>query len=266
MPEADLQELLALAVSLAEEASALLRAGLDHAREVVDTKSSITDMVTATDRASEQVIVHGLRRARPDDAILGEEGTADGGTSGVRWVIDPLDGTTNYLYGLPAFAVSIAAEIDGRTVVGVVADASRGELFTAVRGAGAFLDGHRLRCGGGTDLAAALVGTGFSYDAARRGRQGAVVAAVLPVVRDIRRVGAAAIDLCWVACGRLDAYFERGLQPWDLAAGALVAAEAGARIGDLGGGPPSGAFVLAAPEGLFPPLHELLSTLHADQA
>ncbi|MCU1485794.1 MAG: inositol monophosphatase [Actinomycetia bacterium] len=258
-------ELLALATSLATDAAQLLRDGLDHVHDV-DTKSSLTDMVTASDRASERLIVDGIRRARPDDAILGEEGTADAGTSGVRWVLDPLDGTTNFLYGLPAFAVSIAVEVDGVTEVGVVVDAARGETFTAVRGGGAHLDGRPLRCTATDRLATALVGTGFSYDAERRARQGAVVAQVLPLVRDIRRVGAAAIDLCWVAAGRLDAFYEKGLAPWDLGAGSLVAAEAGALVGDLDGGPPSGAFTLAAAPDLFEPLRALLAAHGAGSA
>jgi len=151
----------------------------------------------------------------------------------------PLDGTTNFLYGLPAFAVSIAVEVDGVVEVGVVTDAARYETFTAVRGHGAKRNGNRLQCSTTTELADALVGTGFSYDTTRRARQGAVLAQVVPLVRDIRRVGAAAIDLCWVAAGRLDAFYEKGLAPWDLAAGSLVASEAGARTGDLGGGPAS---------------------------
>ncbi|MCU1375148.1 MAG: Inositol-phosphate phosphatase [Actinomycetia bacterium] len=258
-------ELLALAESLAAEAAELLRQGLDHVHGV-DTKSSLTDMVTASDRASERLIVEGIRAARPDDGILGEEGTADPGTSGVRWVIDPLDGTTNFVYGLPAFAVSIAVEVDGITEVGVVADAAHRETFTAIRGRGAHLDGRPIRCNDATTLATALVGTGFSYDATRRALQGAVVAQVLPVVRDIRRSGSAAVDLCWVAAGRLDAHYEKGLAPWDLGAGALVAAEAGATVGDLDGGPPSGAFTLAAAPALFEPLRALLRTSGAGAA
>jgi myo-inositol-1(or 4)-monophosphatase len=173
-------------------------------------------------------------------------------------VLDPLDGTTNFLYGLPAFAVSIAVEIDGVTEVGVVLDVARAETFTARRGHGAHVDGRPLACTDCAELGHALLGTGFSYDAGRRARQGAVLAQVLPMVRDIRRVGAAAIDLCWVAAGRLDAFAERGLAPWDLGAGALIAAEAGARVGDLDGGPASGAFTLAAAPAIFEPLRMLL--------
>lgn len=265
MARPDVLELLQLAESLAREAADHLREAMLHVQEV-DTKTTLTDMVTATDRASERLIVDGIRAVRPHDAILGEEGTADQGTTGVRWIIDPLDGTTNFLYCLPAFAVSIGVEIDGVTEVGVVVDAARDETFTAVRGGGAHASGRPIRCRDATELATALVGTGFAYDAGRRARQGAALAEILPVVRDIRRLGAAAIDLCWVASGRLDAFYERGLAPWDLAAGALVAHEAGATVGDLDGGPPSGAFTLAAAPTIFEPLRSLLLTTGAGTA
>ena len=168
-------------------------------------------MVSEMDRASERLIVSSLLAARPGDGIVGEEGSESAGTSGVRWVIDPLDGTTNYLYDLPGWNVSIAAEDAAGAVAGVVADAVRGEVFTATRGGGAFRDGEPIACSAAADLGTALVGTGFGYDAGRRARQGEVLAGVLPRVRDIRRSGAAALDLCSVACGRLDGYFERGL-------------------------------------------------------
>jgi myo-inositol-1(or 4)-monophosphatase len=245
-------DLLALATSLAGQAADLLRDGLGHAHDV-GTKSTLTDVVTASDRASERLIVEGIRAARPDDGVLGEEGTAVAGTTGVRWVVDPLDGTTNFLYGVPSFAVSIAAEVDGTTEVGVVVDVMRGETFTAVRGGGAHLDGRPIRCNDATELATALVGTGFAYDAARRAHQGALVAHVLPRVRDIRRFGAAAIDLCWVAAGRLDAYYEEGLAPWDKAAGALVAVEAGATVD-------TAHLTVAAAPALYEPLRALLDT------
>jgi myo-inositol-1(or 4)-monophosphatase len=203
-------ELLALAVELAEAAGTLLLEGRDQVRTTVETKTTRTDMVTEMDRASESYIAAALRERRPGDALLGEEGTAAPGVTGVRWVVDPLDGTTNYLYGLPTFGVSIAAEIDGLAVAGVVHDPVVGETFAAARGQGASLNGIPLTVEGAPDLATALVGTGFSYDAAERGRQAALLRRVLPAVRDIRRVGAAAVDLCWVAAGRLDAFYERG--------------------------------------------------------
>ena len=262
---ADPTELLDLARRLALEASALQREALGRTRTGVATKSTLTDVVTATDRASERLIVDGLRSARPGDAILAEEGTIDAGTSGVRWIVDPLDGTTNFLYGVPAFGPAIAAEVDGEVVVGVVADTGRGELFEAVRGGGARLDGRPIGVGSTTDLATALVATGFGYDAGRRAAQGEVLRRVLPSVRDIRRFGAAAIDLCWVACGRFDAYYERGLAPWDLAAGGLIAREAGAVVGDARGGPASGEAVIAANGALFEPLRALLAAAGVDE-
>ena len=259
------EALLDLAERLARDASALLREGRTR-HLVVGTKSSRTDMVTEMDRASEALIVAGLRAARPDDAIIGEEGTSDAGTSGVRWLVDPLDGTTNYLYGYRAYSVSIAAEVDGEVVVGVVADASNGEVFTAARGSGAECDGVPLDVVDHAELATALVGTGFSYLADRRARQALVLTTVLPDVRDIRRAGSAALDLCWVASGRLDAFYEKGLAPWDLSAGALIAMEAGARAGDLDGGAPSTDFVLAAAPSLFEPLRAALVAAGARDA
>ena len=253
-------ELVDLAVRLADEAAELLVDGRGRPPESVATKTSGTDMVTAVDRASERLIVDALRAARPADAILAEEGTLDEGSTGVRWVIDPLDGTTNYLYGFPSYAVSIAAEVGGRTEVGVVADPVHGETFVAVRGRGATRNGTPIKCTSRSELATALIGTGFSYDAERRARQAAVLNSVLPVVRDIRRAGAASVDLCWIACGRLDGYYEQGLQPWDLAAGLLVAAEAGAITADSAGDAASGRLTMASAPGLFEPLRRLLAS------
>jgi myo-inositol-1(or 4)-monophosphatase len=262
----DSAPLLELALRLARDASALLIEGRTRRLLDVHTKSSATDMVTAMDRASEALIVAGLRAARPRDAIVGEEGTADTGTSGVRWLVDPLDGTTNYFYGYPAFAVSIAAEVDDEVVAGAVVDACTGEAFTARKGDGAWCNGVPMRVNDQSEVANALVGTGFSYLAARRQRQARVLETVLPEVRDIRRAGSAALDMCWVACGRLDAFYEKGLGPWDLAAGALIAAQAGARTGDLTGGPPTTEFVLAAAPALFDDLRGLLIRARAGDA
>jgi myo-inositol-1(or 4)-monophosphatase len=262
----DADDLLALAVDVAREAAALLTDGLSEARVVLHTKSTLTDLVTEYDRRSEQLIVERLLAVRPDDGILGEEGADRLGRSGVRWIIDPLDGTTNYLYGFPAFAVSIAAECDGTVVAGVVHDAARDECFTAALGGGALLDGQPIDCNVDPDLATALVGTGFSYDPGERRRQAEVVTQILPVVRDLRRAGAAAIDLCAVAAGRLDAFYERGLKIWDYAAGALIATEAGAWVGDLDGGPPSSTFTLAAGPPLFESLRLLLDGAGAREA
>ena len=264
--EPDLPALQALAERVAHEAAALLADGLDRARAEVSTKTTGTDLVTEMDRASEALIVEGLLSARPHDGILGEEGADEPGTSGVRWVVDPLDGTTNYVYGFPGFNVSIAAEHQGAAVVGVVVDVVRGELFSARRGGGAHRDGVAIRTSEVQDLAAALVGTGFSYEPARRRRQAQVLVEVLPAVRDIRRQGAAALDLCSVACGRLDAYYERGLAPWDLAAGGLIAAEAGAVVTDLHGATPARGSVLASGPGVAEPLLALLQRAGAGDA
>ena len=251
--------LSALAESLARAAGAVLIAGLASSRAGATTKSSATDVVTSTDLAAEALIVARLKRERPDDAILAEEGTDHDGVSGMRWVIDPLDGTTNFFYGHPGFAVSIAVQDDRGGLVGVVFDPLSDELFTARRGGGAFCNGQALRCRDEHQLELALVATGFAYRVERRAHQGAVVAALLPQVRDIRRLGSAALDLCRVAAGRVDAYYEAGLAPWDLAAGALIAAEAGALVTGFAGGPPSGEGVLAANPFLHPLLADALA-------
>lgn len=268
------RELEALAVTVAAEAAALLREGLgrrdgDGRRGAVasSTKTSATDLVTEYDQASERLVVERLLAARPHDGVVGEEGTDIAGTSGVRWVIDPLDGTTNFVYGHPGCNVSIAAEVDGIGVVaGAVHDPLIGDRYAARLGGGAHRNGVAIRCNPAPPMAAALVGTGFSYDPARRERQARVLVEVLPRVRDVRRMGAAAIDLCSVASGRLDAFYERGLQPWDYAAGALVATEAGALVGDLDGNPTSTAFTLAAPAALFAVLVPLLRSAGAAEA
>jgi myo-inositol-1(or 4)-monophosphatase len=258
--------LLDLAQKVAAEAADLLMDGLRRGNLAVETKTSPTDMVSEMDRAAEQLIVDELRSARPNDAIVGEEGADDDGTSGVRWVVDPIDGTTNYLYALPGFAVSIAAELHGVTVAGVVAVPMLNETFTAVLGGGAYRNGEAIGVTTVEDPSLALVATGFSYEPERRRRQAVVLNSVLPEVRDLRRLGAASVDLCSVACGRVDAYYERGLQPWDYAAGALVAAEAGAMVGDLDGGSPSPEFTLAANGVLWPKLARLLDRAGARQA
>ncbi|MDP1819312.1 MAG: inositol monophosphatase family protein [Acidimicrobiales bacterium] len=255
---ADPQELLGLAEDVARRAGALLRDGLARPRLAVDTKSTGTDMVTEMDRAAEALIVDGLLGIRRDDGMLGEEGTDRAGTSGVRWVVDPLDGTTNYLYRMAGFGVSIAAEVDGVITVGVVYDIVHDELFAATRGGGATRDGAPITVSAQEDLASALVGTGFAYDADRRRRQAEVLVTVLPRIRDIRRLGAAAVDLCSVACGRLDGYYERGLAAWDLAAGGLIATEAGATVSGFTVGPASAAGVVAAAPGIADELRGLV--------
>lgn len=195
-----------------------------------DTKSSSTDFVTAIDREAERRIVEAITMVRPDDAFMGEEGTDRPGTTGVRWVIDPIDGTTNFVHAHPGFCVSIAAEIDGVIVAGAVADPMHDELFDAALGEGARCNGEAIAATPETDMAKALVATGFSYDPDRRRRQAEALMTILPRIADIRRMGSAATDLCSVAIGRVDASFEMGLNHWDLAAGALIAAEAGAVV------------------------------------
>jgi myo-inositol-1(or 4)-monophosphatase len=264
-------DLLALAVDAAE-AAGLLLATRDGRVEVAATKSSPTDVVTEMDGRAEELIRSRILAVRPGDAILGEEGGQTGDAL-VRWVIDPLDGTVNYLYGLHDWAVSIAAEVAGVIVAGAVNVPRRGEMFGATLGGGAWLEsaaeplGGRvaLRCGPGVPLAQALVATGFGYRAARRKVQGEIVAALLPQIRDIRRGGVAAVDLCSVAAGRVDGFYERGLNYWDYAAGGLIAAEAGAAVGGLRGAPASTSMTVAAGPELFGALAKALETLDAER-
>ena len=276
----DPEELLRIAAAAASEAGRLLASWRgDERPEVVETKSSPTDVVTEMDRKSEALITRRIRAHRPADAVLGEEGgQTDGGPGGdeggdgqdrVRWIVDPLDGTVNYLYGLHDWAVSIAAEVDGTVVAGVVEVARRGETFTAAAGHGAWLQRGEARlalhCPAGVPLGQALVGTGFGYDAGRRQVQGEVVAALLPHVRDIRRGGSAAVDLCSVAAGRLDAFYERGLNYWDFAAGGLIAREAGATVGGLAGKAESTSLTVAAGPGLYQQLEAFLARLNPER-
>ncbi|GAA4628759.1 inositol monophosphatase family protein [Actinoallomurus vinaceus] len=263
-----MQDLFELAISTAEVASVMLVDKRPADLGVAYTKTSSTDVVTEMDKASERLIVDRIRAARPGDAFLGEEGGESGGSSGVRWIVDPIDGTVNYLYGLPDWAVSIAGEVDGEVVVGVVSVPMRGELYTAARGQGAHLireDGstERLRCNTGVSLDKALVATGFGYSAERRTHQAEALLGLLPHVRDIRRGGSAAVDLCSVAAGRVDAYYERGPQEWDFAAGALILQEAGGTVGGLHGAPPSAELTIGAGPDLFGPLHDLLDEVGA---
>jgi myo-inositol-1(or 4)-monophosphatase len=247
-------QLLDVATAAAATAADLVQAQSGRRRTSIATKSSPTDLVSEVDRAAEQAVVAAIVARRPDDAVLAEEGTSRTGTTGVRWVIDPLDGTTNYLFGVPAYAVSVAAEVDGRSVAGVVIDPSRGEMWQATAGGGATLNDTPLRLPDDPpEVATSLVATGFSYLPERRAYQARVVSHVLPRVRDIRRFGAAALDLCWVAGGRVSAFYELGLQPWDLAAGVLIATEAGAETATLA----DGTVVVAAP-GLLAPLRRLI--------
>lgn len=234
------EELVRLARRVGQEAAALVRARRPEGRvDVASTKSSPTDVVTVIDTASEELIRSRLLAERPDDGFLGEEGDGIEGTSGVVWVVDPIDGTVNFVYGIPAYAVSIAARVEGVVQAAYVTNVASGEEWGAVRGAGSWrwvADERRdLAPRPVEQLAHALVGTGFSYSPEVREKQAAAVARLLPQVRDVRRIGAAALDLCSVAEGRLDAYVEQGLKPWDLAAGGLVAHEAGIVVEGLDG-------------------------------
>lgn len=257
-----LHPLAPLAWQAGTQAGALLRderpANLD-----VMTKSTPTDVVTEMDRRSEQLIVDLITSERPQDAILGEEGGERPGTSGVRWIVDPLDATVNYLYRLPLWGVSVAAEVDGQVEVGVVIAPDLQDGYLAVRGHGSWrLTGGEVipnHVSGCQELAQALVTTGFGYSPQQRARQAHVVHALLPQVRDIRRTGCAVVDFCWLASGRLDAYYERGLNAWDMAAGALIAQEAGAVVTGVDGLEPA---MVAAPAAIADALRDRVHALH----
>ncbi|QTE31519.1 inositol monophosphatase family protein [Pengzhenrongella sicca] len=242
-----------LAARLARAAGDLVHEGRPDHVDVAATKSSAVDPVTEMDLAAEALLRSLLAEHRPDDAILGEEGDFHPGSSGLTWVLDPIDGTVNYLYGIPAYAVSVAVVAGGpdpatwTAVAGAVHSVTDGRTWTAGRGLGSYLDGRPLRANAARPLAESLVGTGFGYTLARRTEQGRLVAEVLPLVRDIRRIGAASLDLCSIATGGLDLYYERGLKPWDLAAGALIAQEAGAVVTGLHGAPASEQMLVAGP-------------------
>ena len=228
---------LSLGVRVAHEAGALLLERFGKVRAVA-TKSSPTDLVSEADRESEDLIIRLIRSERPDDGIVSEEGGRERGTSGLRWVIDPLDGTVNYLFGLPIWAVSIAVNDDLGGLAGVVFDPCRKETFSALRGSGARLNGVAIGVSDRDDLGTAMIGTGFSYDAEARAAQARRIPSLLPLVRDIRRAGSAALDLAWVSCGRLDGFFEAPMQVWDRAAGEVLVREGGGVVTPLS--PPFG--------------------------
>lgn len=268
-----LADLLVLHPLLEPALNAALRAGAFLRDErpddlVIDTKSTPTDVVSAMDRDAEAMIIADLLGTRPDDGLLGEEGGERVGTSGVRWVVDPLDGTVNYLHRLPMWGVSIGAEVDGIGEVGVVVLPEYGETYIGVRGAGAWLVrdgiGERLHGSSCSSLAEAIVNTGFGYAPERRRRQAEVVTGLIVQVADIRRIGAAVVDFCWLARGRMDAYFEYGLNPWDRAAGGVIVSEAGVAYTGLRDDDPSGFFVAAAP-GIVDDLRRALIALDADR-
>ena len=251
-------ELLLVASELARAAGDMALAGRKAGLQNVQTKSTATDMVTEFDRASEKLIVEGMRERRPLDAIVGEEGASIPGTSGITWYIDPIDGTNNFLYDLPAWAVSIGAEDSNGPLAGVVYIPSLGEMFSATRGGGAFLNDAPIHGNTISDVSQALVCTGFSYSAEQRTIQAKRVSQFIHQIRDIRRAGAAAIDLCFVACGRIDAYFEENLHQWDIAAGILIAHEAGCRSGDFSGNAPRPAEILTSAPAIYDQLSQLI--------
>ena len=266
MPYADL---LTIAHTVAIRAGELAKLRRSEGVEVADTKSSAVDIVTEADRETEALIRGLLADARPHDGFLGEESGSGQSTSGLTWVVDPIDGTVNYLYGIPHYAVSIAV-VEGdpdpttwTALAGCVVNPATGEVFTASKGAGAWLANKPIRVAPPVELSQALIATGFAYDSAMRGRQGAIIAALLPEVRDIRRQGTASLDLCFVASGRYNAYFERTLNPWDHAAGALIAAEAGATVKGWAEAAPSRDFIIAGHPDVAASLEEKLAVLGA---
>ena len=260
-------ELMDLAATLAREAGELVIRGRAHAA-VTSTKTSPIDIVTQMDVAAETLLRSRLAEMRPDDAILGEEGEETAGASGVTWVVDPIDGTVNYLYGLPHFAVSVAAVEGGtdpatwRILAGAVYGGD-GVEWKAAAGHGAWRNGEPLVRSGGPTLSATLLATGFNYIADRRAAQGKIISQVLPQVRDIRRLGSAAVDLCLVAEGKLDAYYEHGLHPWDFAAGALIASEAGVKVAGIDGGAADSHLLIAAVESVWDELRDVLDAAGA---
>ncbi len=251
-------ELLEIAHEAAQAAAAELRGRFGTRQSGIRAKSTPTDPVSDADVAAERAIRDVLGRRRPEDGILGEEG-GETGSGELRWVVDPLDGTVNFLYGIPLFAVSVAVEDAAGSLAGVVVDPVREESFTATRSSGPCLNGEPFTRALGEDLAHTLLATGFGYDPEVRTRQAAIVSRVLPRVRDIRRGGAAALDLAWCAYGRCDAYFERGVKRWDIAAGRLIAARAGLEVRTLSESGPDPAGILVAPPALVDELLGLIA-------
>ena len=257
--------LLDLARDIAERAAGVALEARRKGIEVAATKSSPVDVVTAVDVDTETLIRELILDARPDDGILGEEGATRTGTSGINWVVDPIDGTVNLLYGIPAWSVSVAV-VQGppdpaqwRGLAGVVVNPVSGEVYEASAGGGARRNGSPIHVNEDVALASALVATGFGYASEQRRRQAEALLRILPNVRDIRRIGSAALDLCWVASGRLDAFYEEGLNPWDHAAGAIIAREAGAIIGGPDGGPEGSELLVAAAPSIYDELAALVA-------
>ena len=257
MSEIDEQALLEVAREAAEVAAVELRTRFGESARGVRAKTTPTDLVSDADVAAESAIRAVLAERRPGDAVVGEEGGATGGGE-LRWVVDPLDGTINFLFGIPAFAVSVACENAAGTLAGVVLDPIGDECFTATRSSEPCVNGEPIHGSERDELAMAMVATGFSYNAGVRARQAEVLTRLLPRVRDIRRFGSAALDLCWCACGRFDAYYERGLHAWDIAAGALIAQRAGLAVRTLPAAGEDPAGLLAAPRPVVDELYALV--------
>ena len=258
-------QLLSLAVEIAREAGELARTRREQGVAIAATKSGLADIVTEADREVERLIRDRIAQARPDDGFFGEESAAEVGSSGLTWVVDPIDGTVNYAYGIPAYAVSIGV-VEGppdpatwTAVAGVVNNPATGELFRAARGEGAYLGSQRLAIRDEPDASGALIATGMSYDPERRTQQFEILGRVLPLARDIRRIGAASLDLAFVAAGRFDAYYEWGLWPWDMAAGSLLVSEAGGIVGGLGGAPAGRDLLIAASSEFYGSLEAVLA-------
>jgi myo-inositol-1(or 4)-monophosphatase len=252
------RELLAVAEEAARAAAAVLVERFGGRQRPAATKSTPTDPVGEADLEATRAIGDVLARRRPDDAVLGEESGEATGTTGLRWVVDPLDGTVNYLFGIPQWAVSVACEDGDGALAGIVLDPLRDEAWTATRSGPARLNGTEVRASDRDELARALVGTGFGYDAEVRAVQAATMAALLPRVRDVRRAGAAALDLAWAAGGRLDAFYERGVKAWDVAAGRLLCRRSGLVVRELPAAPPQGPGILVAPAGIAGALAEMV--------
>jgi myo-inositol-1(or 4)-monophosphatase len=252
------RDLLALATEIAAEAAVVVARYAAERTYLIETKSSPTDLVTEADRETEALIVRRILAARPDDSLLGEEGANRDGSSDIRWLIDPIDGTTNFVYGVPAYSVSIGVQRGDEMIAGVVHDVAMQEAYTASLGGGAHLNGRPIQVGDRADLSTTLWGIGFAYDKLRRGNQANFYDKVLTHIRDVRRMGSAALDLCRVACGQLDGYFEFQLNPWDIAAGRIVLTEAGGVAGGFHGFTFDEGYVLATSLALLAPMEQVL--------
>lgn len=251
-------DLVNLATTIAHEVGAVALAGRKRGLREVSTKSTSTDMVTEYDKLTEASIITALRAARPDDSIVAEEGGRHTGNSGITWFVDPIDGTTNFLYDLPTWTVSLGAHDADGELAAVVFCPPLSETYTATRGGGAFLNDTRIHCNEINDIAHCLIATGFNYSPDNRLIQAARIPKIIAKIRDIRRLGSASLDLCFVAVGRYDAYYEEHLYPWDLAAGTLIAKESGCIIGSIDGGDIQPSAILASPPGVFTQIQDLI--------